>query len=167
MNYRMWLLALFGLLLVPLAACSGVSATVNFRADDQYNYLTISMTEEETQTLFTGLFTESSDLRISNPVVELRSGEIAISGDVPSGSSGTVQANLIVQVAGTPGQPSLRVTSLSFAGWEGTPDMLEGINSELAAGFAAAAQNAEDGQVTDISITETALSFTVRSPREA
>ena len=166
MNYKMLLWVLGVMLLLPLVACSGVSATVNFRADDQYNYLTIDMTEQEAQTLFTGILAESADVQISNPVVDLRPGEVAISGDVPSGSGGTVQANLIVQAAMSDGQPTLRVTSFSFAGWEGTPDMLEEINGNIAAGFAEAASNANEGQLTDISITDTALSFTVRGPRD-
>ena len=63
-------------------------------------------------------------------------------------------------------QPSLAVTSISFAGWEGTPDMLENINNQIAEGLASAAQNANDAQLTDVSITDEALSFTLRGPRE-
>lgn len=166
MNYKWWIWVLLGLLLAPLAACNGVSATVHFRADETYNYLTIDMTEQEAQTLFTGIFAENNDLRISNPVVDLRPGEIAITGDVPSGNGGTVQANLTVQAAMVDGQPNLQVTSFSFAGWEGTPEMLAEINRNIANGFAEAATKANEGQITEISITDTGLSFTVRGLRE-
>ncbi|MBZ0288761.1 MAG: hypothetical protein K8I30_14175, partial [Anaerolineae bacterium] len=109
---------------------------------------------------------ESDDLHITNPVVDLRAGEISISGEVPSGSDATVPVSLIVQASVENSQPSLEVTSISFAGWEGTPDMLENINSEIADGIASAAENAKDAQLTDVSITEDALSFTLRGPRE-
>jgi hypothetical protein len=166
MNLRVWLCLLVALLVLPLVACSGASATVHFRADDSYNYLTIDMTEAEAQTLFVGIFEESEDLRISNPVIDLRPGEIAISGEVPSGSDGTVQVNLIVQASIQNDQPSIVVTSANFADWEGTPEMLEDINSDIAEGLANAAQNDLEAQLTDIAITDTSLSFTLRGPRE-
>ncbi|MEP7292088.1 MAG: hypothetical protein ABI835_09900 [Chloroflexota bacterium] len=165
MNWKMWIMIAVALVVLPLAACSGVSATVHFRADDAYNYLTIDMTEQEAQTLFAGLLEESNDLHISNPVVDLRAGEISISGEVPSGNGATVPATLVISASMENGQPSLVVTSASFAGWEGTPDMLQGINGDLLAGLSESAQN-PGGQLTEISITDTSLSFTVRGPRE-
>ena len=166
MNFKpiLWIFAM--LLTLPLAACSGVSATVHFRADDDYNYLTIDMTEQEVQTLFVGILEESNDLHITDPVVELRAGEISISGETPSGNDATVPVSLIVQASMENDQPSLVVTSISFAGWEGTPDMLENINSDIAKNLASAAQNANDAQLSDVSITEDTLSFTLRGPRE-
>jgi hypothetical protein len=161
---KVWLFA--ALLILPMVACSGVSATVHFRADEEYNYLTVDMTEAEVQTLFVGIFEESKDLPITNPVVNLTPGEIAISGEVASGSDATVPVNLIVHASMENDQPSLVVTSINFAGWEGTPDMLDNINSEIAAGLTSAAQNATDAQLTEVSITEDSLSFTIRGPRE-
>lgn len=166
MNFKLKLWIFAVLLILPVAACSGVSATVHFRADDAYNYLTINMTEAEAQTLFTGILEESDDLHITNPVVDLRAGEIAISGEVASGNDATVPVTLIVQASMENSQPSLAVTSISFAGWEGTPDMLENINSDIAKGLASAAENANDAQLTDVSITEDTLSFTLRGPRD-
>ena len=166
MNFklRLWIFAM--LLILPVAACSGVSATVHFRADDDYNYLTINMTEEEAQALFAGILEQSNDLHITNPVVDLRAGEIAISGEAPSGNDATVPVSLIVQASMENDQPSLLVTSISFAGWEGTPDMLESINNNIAEGLASAAEKANDAQLTDVSITDEALSFTLRGPRD-
>jgi hypothetical protein len=166
MNFkpRLWIFAAL-LMILPVAACSGVSATVHFRADDEFNYLTIDMTEEQVQTLFAGILEESDDLHITNPVVDLRAGEISISGEVPSGSDATAPVSLIVQAAMENSQPSLEVTSISFAGWEGTPDILENINSEIAEGLASAAEKANDAQLTEVSITEDSLSFTLRGPR--
>jgi hypothetical protein len=166
MNVRVWLWLLAALLLLPLVACSGVSATVHFRADETYNYLTINMTEAEAQTLFAGIFEESDDLHITNPVVDLRPGEIAISGEVPSGTNATVPVNLIVQASVPNDQPSIVVTSANFAEWEGTPEMLADINRDIAAGLASAAQNDMEAQLTDIAITDDQLSFTLRGPRE-
>ena len=166
MNIRMWVWILAALLIFPLVACSGVSATVHFRADDTHNYLTINMTEAEAQTLFAGIFEESNDLHITNPVVDLRPGEIAISGEVPSGTNATVPVNLIVQASIQNDQPSIVVTSANFADWQGTPEMLEDINRDIAQGLAEAAQNDMEAQLTDIVITDTSLSFTLRGPRE-
>lgn len=165
MKSRYWML-IVALVMLPLAACSGVSATIHYRADDSYNYLTIDMTETEAQTLFAGIFEENNDLRISNPVVDLRAGEIAISGEVPSGDNATVPVNLTVRASVENDVPSIVVTSASFAGWNGTPDMLETINSDIAAGLTDAAQNGADAQLTAIAITDTGLSFTLRAPRE-
>jgi hypothetical protein len=166
MNIKMWLGILVALLVLPLVACNGVSATVQFRADEDYHYLTVNMTEQETQTLFEGIFAESEDLPVSNPVVDLRPGEIAISGEVPSGESGTVPVNLTVRASMQNSQPSIVVSSASFAGWEGTPEMFEEINADIAAGLAEAAQNEMEAQLTDIAINDTGLSFTLRAPRE-
>ena len=54
---KLWIFA--ALLMLGMVACSEVSATVHFRADDSYNYLTVNMTEQETQALFTGILEES------------------------------------------------------------------------------------------------------------
>ena len=164
MKIRVWIIA--ALLLLPLAACSGVSATVHFRADDQYNYLTVDMTKDEVQELFTGIFEESKDIPISNPTVELGNGEITISGKVASGTNSTVPATLTVQASISNGEPSLVVSSMNFAGWQGTPDILDKINAEIAKGLDSAAQNANDAQLIDVSITGSKLSFTLRGPRD-
>lgn len=166
MKFKLTLWIVAALTVMSLAACSGVTATVHFEADEQYNYLTISMTEEQTQELFAGILAESDDLPISNPLVDLHDGEIAISGDVPSGQNGTAPVSLIIEASSANGQPSLEVTSINFAGWEGTPDMLANINADIAANLKAAADNAKDGQLTEVSITEDALSFTLRGPRD-
>lgn len=165
MKMRMWMLA--ALLVLPLVACNGLSANVQFRVDENYNYLTVNMTEEEAQVLFAGIFEENRELQVINPTVDLLPGEIAVSGEVPSGDGQTVPANLSVQMSVQNGQLNVAVTSMSFAGWQGTQDMLARINSDIAAGIVEAAQNhAGDAQLTEVTITDTALSFTLRAPRE-
>jgi hypothetical protein len=165
MKLRIWIVA--ALLVLPLVACNGLSANVQFRVDENYNYLTVNMTEEEAQGLFAGIFEENDELQVINPTVDLLPGEISVSGEVASGDGQTVPANLSVQMAVQNGQLNVAVTAMSFAGWNGTPDMLERINRDIANGIAEATQNnAHDAQLTDVTITDTGLSFTLRAPRE-
>lgn len=165
MKLHIWIVA--ALLVLPLVACNGLSANVQFRVDEDYNYLTVNMTEEEAQVLFAGIFAENDELQVINPTVDLLPGEISVSGEVPSGNGQTVPADLSVQMSVQNGTLNVAVTSVSFAGWQGTSEMLTRINSEIAAGIAEAAQNnAHDAELTDVTITDTGLSFTLRAPRD-
>jgi hypothetical protein len=165
MKLCMWIVA--AMLVLPLVACNGLSANVQVRVDENYNYLTVNMTEEEAQVLFTGIFEQNDELQVINPTVDLLPGEISVSGEVPSGDGQTVPANLSVQMSVQNGQLNVAVTSMSFAGWQGTPDMLARINSNIADGIAEATQNGvRDAELTEVTITDTGLSFTLRAPRE-
>ena len=165
MKLRIWIVA--AMLVLPLVACNGLSANVQFRVDENYNYLTVNMTEEEAQVLFAGIFEANDELQVINPTVDLLPGEISVSGEVPSGDGQNVPAHLSVQMAVQNGLLNVTVTSVSFAGWNGTPDMLARINDDIANGIAEAAQNnARDAELTDVTITDTELSFTLRAPRE-
>jgi hypothetical protein len=165
MKMGMWMVV--ALLVLPVVACNGLSANVQILVDENYNYLTVNMTEEEAQTLFAGIFEQSDNLQVINPTVDLLPGEVSVSGEVPSGNGQTVPANLSVQMSVQNGQLNVALTSMSFAGWQGTPDMLERINSDIAAGIAEATQNrGHDAQLTDVTITDTGLSFTLRAPRD-
>lgn len=69
-------------------------------------------------------------------------------------------ADLSVQMPVQNGMLNVAVTSVSFAGWQGTPEMLTRINNEIAAGIAEAAQNnAHDAELTDVTITDTGLPY--------
>jgi hypothetical protein len=165
MKMRLWIAV--ALLVLPLVACNGTSATIDLRADESFYYLTVNMTEEEVQALFEGIFAENNELNVSNPVVDLRPGEIALTGEVASGTGETVPANLTLLVGAVDGQLNASVTDANFAGWEGTQAWLDQINSNIAAGIADAVQNRTDNaELSDVTITDTGLSFTIRAPRD-
>jgi hypothetical protein len=77
MKMRMWIAA--ALLVLPLVACNGLSANVQFRVDENYNYLTVNMSEEEAQVLFAGIFEQSNDLQLQS-YNRSSPGEISVSG---------------------------------------------------------------------------------------
>jgi hypothetical protein len=149
---------------LPLLAC-GASGAFNVRVDDQYSYLTITMTEEQIAGMIVPLLENGEDFRVENPEIDLRPGEIVVTGSVVGDGGQLHPGSLALRAWAANGQLYLEVTRFSFAGFTATQSMLANFNAEMEAGLARDAENA-DSETHEVVITDTEFSITWRSPRE-
>ncbi|MBW4439308.1 MAG: hypothetical protein KME04_19360 [Pleurocapsa minor GSE-CHR-MK-17-07R] len=150
-------------LMFVLAACG----RVDFRQDDQYSYLTITLTSEEVTGFVERLLTEGATPLMRSASAELREGEIFVTGDVNDGRGGVVGGTLSIRMSAQDGVLDAAVTQLNFAGYTADQNALARINSDIAAGLAASARNNNSGSdISAIDITPVGLSITFRSVRQ-
>ena len=154
---------LFTILLIPfLVACSG---NVQIRLDENYSYLTITMDEENTENLIETLLT-SGESRLQNVVADLRNGEIYVTADASTQNNGIQSGNLIVYIGVEDGLLDVEIRSFNFGGYSVNQAGIDNFNTRLADSIARNAENREnDSEFTDVTITPTGLSFTIRTPR--
>lgn len=158
-----WLLLLIAL--PVLAACGTLDANVQLRLDDQYSYLTVTIPEEDVVAVIEAALEQSGD--IQNVSADLRAGEIAATGQVLSGDGTLVTGSLTIAAGVEAEMLVLEVVRFDFAGWSLPQARIDTINADIAAGIVAAiAQGDGRSTLTDITLTDTALSFTIRSLRE-
>jgi hypothetical protein len=163
MNRRLIAILMF-VCALPLLAC-GASGGFNIRVDDQYSYLTITMSEEDIQGMVAPLLENGEDLRIQDPTVDLQPGEIIVTGSVVGDGGQLSPGSLSIRAWAENGRLYLEVTRFSFAGFVASQEMLATFNAELEAGLARDAENA-DSETHEVVITDTEFSITWRSPRE-
>lgn len=156
----LWLL----IFIVPALACSG---SFDVRVDENYSYLTITMTEAQVQDALENALSSGVRPALLNPEVDLRNGSIYIEGDLPRQNGGDpVPGNLTVRVYASGGELAAEVTSLNFNGFDANDDALIRLNDRLEEALIRAATNREgNSEYDDITITNTELSVTFRTPR--
>jgi hypothetical protein len=150
-------------LVFVLAACG----RVDFRQDDQYSYLTITLTSEEVTGFIERLLTEGATPLMRMADAQLREGEIFVTGAVNDGRGGTVEGTLSIRIAAQNGALEASVTQLNFAGYTADQTALSRINSDIAAGLARSAQDNRSGtDISAVAITPGGLNVTFRSVRQ-
>ena len=147
-----------------LAACR---ANVDLALDDNYTYLTVSMTEAEATQVIETILSSGRQNRIINPQADLRNGEIHVSGEVEQPAGGRLlSGSLTIRLWAENGHLQAQVASLDFAGWDASNERLNEINQKLAEGFARqAAQRNNRSELSEVIIEDGALSFTFKTPR--
>lgn len=160
--FRYSLLVLLALIL-PLTACD----RVEYVTDDQYSYLTLTLTEQEVADLIVSLLTGGTRPIMQTARADLRAGDIYVEGEINDGRGGTFPGNLTMRLWSADGVLQASVGQLNFAGYTVDSATLNRINQDIAAGFAAsAARNTSGSIITDVVISDTNLRFTIRSPLE-
>lgn len=153
---------LFALVMPLLAACN---ANVSFDLDDQYTYLTVSMEEADVASLMETLLT-SGDSQLQNVNADLRPGEVHVTAEIPADDGTPVQGELIVLIGAENGQLQVEVVSFRFAGISTSDEQIAQWNQGIADGLARSAENNENGaEFTEVTITDTDLTFSIRTPR--
>jgi hypothetical protein len=142
-----------------LAACGGVNLTW----DENYSYLTITLSEAQVNDILTSALARS-DLR--NVQTDLYDTGIYVSADLVRDGQ-TTPGDLDIYVGTANGLLDIEVLSFNFAGFNADGAMLDRINRDIADGITRDAQNNEsNSEFTQVTINETQLSFTIRTPRE-
>lgn len=160
--FRNKIMLIVGLFLMPvLVACS---ANVQFRLDENYSYLTITMTDESVENLIETLLT-SGDSQLQNVQANLRNGDIYVTANAPT-NNGTQSGNLVVRIGDQNGLLDVEVTSFNFGGFTADQAGIADFNQRLANGIARNAENNDNNSdFTDVTVTSTGLTFTIRTPR--
>ena len=154
---------LMACIIIPfMTACN---ANVQFNLDENYSYLTITMTEESVENLIETLLT-SGESRLQNVTADLRAGEIYVIGDAQT-NNGLQSGSLVVDIGAQNGLLDVEVQSFDFGGYSAQQAGIDDFNQRLADGIARNARNNDNGsEFTAVNITSTGLSFTIRTPRQ-
>ncbi|NDJ62014.1 MAG: hypothetical protein GYB67_12860 [Chloroflexi bacterium] len=162
--FKGWLAALT-LLVLPLVACN---TTFQVSVDEENTTITMTMGESDVAALITPILEGGEQSQLSNTTVDLRPGEIFVSGDVrPEPAGPTYPGSLGIRIAAQNGDLVVELTSLDFAGFELNQQTISRINRDIADGLAqAATRNNGQARLTDITITNDTLSMTLVAPRQ-
>lgn len=163
-TYKRWIALVIFIVAAPLmAACGTIDADVQFRMDDDFNYLTVTLPEEDVAEIIAGAL--QSEGTIQNVTADLRPGQIAATGQVANGDGSLVTGNLTIEArVDADAGLVIEVVSFDFAGFILGQAQIDQINADIAAGIAADGGD-DDGELTDVTITDSELSFSIRSPR--
>ena len=148
-------------LLFTVTGCAGVSISPN--ADGTFN-ISVSLSESDVNSLVANALAASPQPILRNTSVDLQNGQIVVRGihDRQDGS-GPVDGTMTLTAGVANGQVSASVTSLNIAGFNADAATLQQINGQIAAGLGASALSGNEGaQLTALSISDTALTFTLR-----
>jgi len=159
---KQFLILVIALVMPLVAACS---ADVSLDFDEQYSYLTVEMQEEEVASMIERMLT-SGDSQLQNVNADLRPGEVYVTAEMEADNGSMVPGELLILIGAAEGQLQVQVVSFSFAGISTPAERIAEWNQNIAEGLARGADNNERGsEFTQVSITDTTLSFTVRTPR--
>lgn len=155
------LVFIFILLALPLVACAG---GFNVSSDANWNYLTLTMSEEQVRDLVVPILMNGRDFRMQNVTIDLRPGEIIARGDVVGQDGRLYPGSLSMRAWAGSGRLHLEVTTFNFAGFNADVALLERINADMEAGLARDAAESDD-ETHEVAITDSSFSITWRSPK--
>jgi hypothetical protein len=159
MKTRLWII--FLLLALPLLACNAAGG-FSVRSDDNWNYLTLTMSEEQIRDLIVPILTNGREFRMQNTTLDLRPGEIIVRGDVVGDGGRLYPGSLSMRAWAAGGRLNLEITTFNFAGFSADAGMLQRINADIATGIARDAANS-DSETSEVTITDTTFTITWRS----
>jgi hypothetical protein len=165
MNHRLVLVIV--LCLLPILACNQ-SGGFNVRVDDDYSYLTVTLNEEDIRGWLVPALENGRELRMQDPVLDLRPGEIHVSGSVIGRDGRLYPGNLTIRAWAENNRLQLAIVTFSFSGYNADQGSIARWNSDIAAGLErAAASDRNQSETTDVTITDSSLSITWRTPRQS
>ncbi|MDX2161080.1 MAG: hypothetical protein SF162_07115 [bacterium] len=161
------------LIIVPLVLLAFVlvgcrEGQVNIEADGSGGVnISLNLTEAEVNALVVDALNAQGDPVLRDTQVDLRSGEIVVSGthDRRDGS-GPVSGTLAIRASVSGGQPQISVSSLNIEGFALDDARIADLNERIAAGIAASANRDNNGvTLTGITITDTTLTISINARR--
>lgn len=158
---KLFMMSLLALWLASACSLGGVNLTRN---EDGSLNVSVALTEADVTSIVASALANSPQPVLRNVSVDLQNGQMVIAGthDRPDGS-GPVDGTLTATAAVTGGQLAVTVTSLNIAGYNTDDAALQGINQQLAAGLSARGTQSNQGaQLTNVVITDNALTITLR-----
>lgn len=157
---KVWHIGVLFLLLLT-AACGRVSVN----RDENYNYVTVTLNEPEVAAVIVQLITQTERGLLQTASADLRSGEIIVTGTAIQNGQ-TYDGSLTIAMSSDGNGLQVRVTSFNFAGFTADQARLDEFNANLAASISTRADSRSiDAVVSEVSITDTSLAVTIRTPR--
>jgi uncharacterized protein YpmS len=152
-------------MLLSLTACSA-NARIDVEAD-KVN-VTVSITEQDVKAAIETALLKSNPPLILNPKVDLRNGEIFVSGDYQAKNlNTTVPGDMTVKIWAENGKLKVQVTSVNAQGVTIPQEKIDNFNQALAEKLEnAAKRNNSQATLTNVTITGDKLEFTVSAPRK-
>jgi hypothetical protein len=156
------LVALIALIVTSLACNAG--GDINIRQDDQYNYLTVSLTEQQVQDILSSILANAERIQVQNARIDLQLGQIIVTGDAIGQDGRSYPGNMTLQAGSANGALQITVIAFNFSGFNADQATIDRWNADIAAGLGRSAEQSES-EVDSVSITDSAMSITWRSPR--
>lgn len=156
-----------GVILLFVASILACSSNVDLDITDTHTILTLTMTEDEVEDLFRAILVESNDPLMRTANVDLRPGIVHVSGVVIDRNTGRESPGTLgVQVWQENGNLQLAVTEFEIANMTAQQAGIARFNSELKAGLARSAErNNSESEISNVSITGSSLSVSIKTPR--
>lgn len=154
------------LCIIPLAACNR-SVDVQ-RNDDGTADITVTLTESDINSAIEAALNEGDDPLLRDPEVDLQPGRIVVSGEHDRrDGGGRVSGSITLSVTVVNGSLNVEATAIDIEGFDAGDEALQEFNERLASRLGArAGRDNSNAQLTDVTITDDNLSFTLRVSRE-
>jgi hypothetical protein len=154
-------------ILLALSVALGLVAcrpAVDWEADKEYFYLTITLSEDDA----TNAIEKALTPHIINAQADLRDGQIFASGQVKQEKTGKLlSGSLTLELWAENGVLNAKITSLDFGGWDASQEKLGEINQDIADGVAGRVANKESrSELTDVTVSDGEIAFTFRMLRK-
>lgn len=130
--------------------------------------ITVSLTETEVNDILRDVVENRDDPLLRDLSVDLRPGVIQLNGTYDRrDGTGSDDGSITMSVGVTNNRLTLNISDVDIAGYDLGDDRIQQINRDIEEGLAQAAQNSDNqSQLTAVSITDTNLSFTIRTQGE-
>jgi len=149
-----------------LVGCQGrLTIDLDRQADGSTN-VTVGISEQDVNSTIRTALSNSQDPFIVNPVVDLQSGRIVITGQIIDRNGQQVPGSLEFTARAASGELIVEVIEADYAGYDASDVRIAEINQQIAASLGQRARQGRqsDATLTDVSITNDALSITVNIP---
>ena len=148
---------------VLLAACS---ADIRVRRDNNFNYLMVTIPENEAARVIETILGSGNDADFQEPKVDLRPGEIVVSGKLRQpGSNQLIPGSLIVRLWAENKLLQAEITSIDFEEWQVSSEQLAQINEAVTKGLVQRIVPRRNSELQQVTIGDHDLSFTFRTAR--
>jgi hypothetical protein len=151
------------LTVIVVGGCAGAAPVFELRTAGGYSYLTVSVEERDLQAALQTALASANPVWLLNPIIDLRRGEIAFSGDLRDDQGNLTPIALTVRLFATNGRLGFAVDYLKLGGLELRQDALTGLNQGIAEGVQKAPIS--DTKIDNLTISDTTLSVRFKSPR--
>ncbi|GAB5492339.1 MAG: hypothetical protein Phog2KO_25540 [Phototrophicaceae bacterium] len=158
------------LLVVLIFALVGCNRSLDVQPNgDGTSTITVGLTESEINTVITTALNTAENPLLSNPSVDLQTGQIVVSGDYQrQDGSGTASGTITLQVSVANGEIQAQVTNVNVEGWDASDERIQQFNQRLETALATVAQqNNANASLDRITITNDMLdiSITIQTPQ--
>ena len=149
-----------------LAQSITYSSNIDWQIDDRYIYLTVNVTEDEYETWFTRSVTRWYWYWLHNVDVEFENGRIIVDGVIRQHRS-SIPAHMEFTALAEDGELRLAVVSFEYGNFVAPQRMLDRLSDQVTFIWRRTADYlGGHAYLTNVTISESGLAFTIRLPRE-
>lgn len=149
-----------------LVGCQGRLTVDLDRQSDGSTNVTVGISEQDVNSTIQTALNNSQDPFIVDPVIDLQPDRIVITGQIIDRNGRQVPGSLTFTARAANGELIVEITEADYAGYDASDARIAEINQQIAASLGQRARQGRQSNatLTDVSITNDALSITVNVP---